>query len=502
MIRSAGGMSLAQRDRNTVAFTIVALAFLLLLVLDVLPFLDPFFRGVPLRFRLGYLAFSALCGSLFVRLSDASLSRGAMGLRRHRWLVPVLLFVAILALRPRIHWGDADWLIAILQEGVHRPSSRWFAGICLLHYAYAPFTGWLYPKTFLTLFHALLGVAAILTILPTLRLLFPERTSRRQASCYVFASFGTWVLLSGYFEIYTLVHAGTIFHVAAMVHLLKRTRPRHFLLFGFTTSFVGCIYMGAIPLMPLALVPLTYALLSLPRRGSTRLIFLSLAGIGAFAGFYLSAAALARSLILSPVQVYRVIAGIVLRMTRIDMDASATSWYLTVPEMFSLDHLVELVDTWLIYGFFGIVLAAFWAIGRRRSVQDRRWFGFLQDGVFVSLLSLAASYLAFMFVKRFVMGFKDWDLYAYAVYFVNIFCTYWVFRAWDPAERLRSAERALRAAAVTWFVFTFLVMNPLAKSTIFLSEAKRVNAIYNYDLLEPVVETPHLRAIKRQLLKR
>jgi len=430
-------------------------------------------------------------------------SRAAARLRsssRLKLAAPFFLLAGALVLRPRLHWGDSDWLLVILSEHPATSVDRWLTTPLILDGLYRP-VAWLWsPPTFLALFYAALGVVACLMIIDTVKRLICVKAASSSALLFVFSSFGTSVLLLGYFEVYTFVNALIVASLWAAVRFQQLPTPAWALAFGVTISLAALSYMGGVPLLVLSPIPVVYQLVMKANGRQKRLGIAAGFCLGLAIGCYLSAVVLAKETVSSPQAVWRVLwTQNLANLTRVAGDTNPMGWYLPWSELWQASHLLDMVDVWAIYGFFGLLLvsAVFLAAPSR---VFRRVPGLLSsDGVFTFLLILAGVYLYFMFTKRFVMGFKDWDLFSYSVYPINLFAVYLALGGASGATIPPRAELWLRHGAATWGLFTFLIMNPLAPRIDFLSPRHRFGVVQNYQLFGEFTMSDHMRAIRDEL---
>jgi len=415
-------------------------------------------------------------------------------------MAPFLLFTAALLLRPRLHWGDSDWLLVILSEHPATSVDRWLTTPLILDGVYRQ-VAWLWsPPTFLALFNAALGMAACLMIVDTVRRLIPVQAEARSALLFVLSSFGTLVLLLGYFEVYTFTNALAIASLWTISRFQQLPTTAWSFAFGVTVSLAALSYMGGVPLLVLSPIPVVYQLMSKAIGWRKRLAIGTGFALGLAAGCYLSAVLLAKEPVSSAQAMWGVLwTQNLAHLTRLAGDANPVGWYLPWSEVLRTSHLLDMVDVWAIYGFFGLLLLAAVVvaapvrlIGRIRSLLKG-------DGVFVFLLCLTGVYLYFMFTKRFVMGFKDWDLFSYCVYPINLFAVYLAFGSPSGAFITPRTEWWLRYGAMAWGLFTFLIMNPLTPRIDFLSPRHRHGVVQNYRLFGEFRMSDHMRAIRDEL---
>jgi hypothetical protein len=317
----------------------------------------------------------------------------------------------------------------------------------------------------------------------------------------LFFSYPVITLFSGYLEIYSIAHLGLILFITLMIRLLKKPRRVDFFLFGLISSLCGLLYIGNIPLTVLWMIPLLFSIRREMSSGTRKIIHLMVSLSGFVLGVYGSCWIRAGKIMWSIEEIAKTIETRVLPLTKVRLDPSVQSWYLSAGEILSRDHLLEMVDIWMIYGVSGVFLLIISVVvAMQGSIEDKR-FKFLSDGIFVSLLCINVTYLCFMSIKRFVLGFADWDLFIYIVYPINL-CGVYCYCKWAANKReLKYGIEALKGFTVAWFVLTTSVMNPLWREINYFPKAKQP-LITNYELNQRVRMTPLLRDIYDSLTPR
>jgi hypothetical protein len=334
-------------------------------------------------------------------------------------IVGILFYV----LRARLHWGDSAMLVGSLEAGVHRWNPRWLTGMIGLAHAYDPIRAVLPATLFITLVYIALGCAGVLLLASTLVTIADERPVPFRVMLLVLASPATLLLFSGYLEIYAVPHFGVILFLWAGARMSFGHGRLGFGTFGLVTGFASLLYIGNL------LLPVLGVLLSLARLSATEQPDPRLAA-RQFGRFTLALAAAAYGslcfvrgeLILDAGRLRRAfpwmvdIASDVLRT-----EATGASLNSVVPDALSLARARQWLETWSLYGYFGLLLAiAVLVLSVTDGSLRRSLLAECRRGYLPLLAGLAAVYLTVSYVKRPVMGFRDWDLFLYAAYRVNL----------------------------------------------------------------------------------
>jgi len=222
--------------------------------------------------------------------------------------------------------------------------------------------------------------------------------------------------------------------------------------------------------------------------------------VGITVGMYLSFWILTCELVWSPQKMYDIYKSQIVPLTKISLKSHG-GWYMTPNEMFSLNYFFDYINTWLIYGFSGFILfglSVYVAVG---EFFKNRQIKFFRDGIFMSLLLTCLIYLFFSYIKRPMMGFKDWDAIIYIVYPINLLAVYSYSKWLSEKNEYCFSVDMLKKFTVIWCFYTFLIMNPISEKLNVIPPNKQIDVIYNYNFFVPTEMTPHLETISSEIRK-
>jgi len=416
----------------------------------------------------------------------------------HLFIGALILFFTLFLLRPKMNWGDSDWVMMMLR--LDAPIvSRWLTSIKVLNFLYQPLSALLFPKQFVTIFFCILGVLGIAAGVLSIRA-FSRRENIGTDIIFLFFSFAVVMMCSGYLEIYSFSNFGIVVFLMSMIGLLKQVQWMNTCLFGIITSTVGFMYMGNMPLFLVSLLSIIYYLLHFRHNLSQLMLRATLYFVGITVGMYLSFWILTCELVWSPQKMYDIYKSQIVPLTKISLKSHG-GWYMTPNEMFSLNYFFDYINTWLIYGFSGFILfglSVYVAVG---EFFKNRQIKFFRDGIFMSLLLTCLIYLFFSYIKRPMMGFKDWDAIIYIVYPINLLAVYSYSKWLSEKNEYCFSVDMLKKFTVIWCFYTFLIMNPISEKLNVIPPNKQIDVIYNYNFFVPTEMTPHLETISSEIRK-
>jgi hypothetical protein len=365
-----------------------------------------------------------------------------------------------------------------------------------LAYAYDPIRALLSATLFVTLVYVGLGCAGLLLLASTLRTIAGERPVPFRAMLLVLASPATLLLFSGYLEIYAIPHFGLILFLWAGARFsFGHDRPG-FGSFGLVTGFASLLYIGNL------LLPAFGALLALARLAGTVARDTKLAArqfgrftLGLAAAAYGSLCIVRGELILDAGRLVRALPWMLdVASDPLRMEATGASLRSVVPDALSLERARQWLETWSLYGHFGLLLAV--AILLLCVTDDslrRALLAECRRGYLPVVAGLAAVYLTVSYFKRPAMGFRDWDLFLYAAYPVNLLGAYLWLRLGSQAAAVARVAAVFTVCAAAWGAMAYAYVNPLRPEWDALPGRRRVSAFETYDVRQRVA-APELAA--------
>ena len=400
-------------------------------------------------------------------------------------VVAGLLFL----IRPRLHWGDSVALVSALDAGVHRWNPRWLTGMVGLAYAFDPLRPVMSGTLFLTLAYIGLGCVEIAMLVATLKVVGEGRKIPGAAVLLVLASPATLFLMSGYLEIYPMAQLGIVTFLWAAAAFADRRRWMGYPLFGLVCGLTGMLYVGNLILLPLGAVLMGTRLVAEPStpHWKARLRHGLGFGAGALLGLYSSL-----SLVIgeSWPGVRRVVAAGVSILSDSALvlrhEATSAAWYAPLLDALTAPRARQYCETWSLYGFFGLMFVAMVASALLVDPAScRRASRSVRNGFFVVLAGLVAAQLIASLVKTQPMGFRDWDLFTYAVYPVNLLAACLLVRL-QHVPSLAAVGRTFSVCACVWCLMVYAYMNPVRPEWSGLPPGRRALAFESYHLMSRI----------------
>ena len=404
--------------------------------------------------------------------------------------------VLFYVLRARLHWGDSAMLVGSLEAGVHRWNPRWLTGMIGLAYAYDPLRAVLPATLFVTLVYIGLGCAGLLLLASTLDTIAEKRPVPLRVMLLVLASPATLLLFSGYLEIYAVPQFGVILFLWASARMSFGHGRLGFGAFGLVTGFASLLYIGNL------LLPAFGAMLSLARLSATQPLDPRLAvrqlgrfTLGLAAAAYGSLCFVRGELILDAGRLVRALPWMLDVATDVlRTEATGASLRSVVPDALSLTRARQWLETWSLYGYFGLMLAvAVLVLCVTDGSLRRALLAECRRGYLPILVGLAAVYLTVSYFKRPVMGFRDWDLFLYAAYPVNLIGAYLWLRLGSQAAAVGRMGAVFAVCAAAWGAMAYAYVNPLRPEWDALPGRRHVSAFETYDVMQRVA-APDLAA--------
>ncbi len=460
--------------------------------------LNLFYSGIPLQDRAGLLLFAGvvtLAVHYMIRhyhpifLASKCSERPTL----LRWgVASAVIFMLLVVLRPRLNWGDSDWVVVMLKYDMPY-NRRWLTSIHILNGLYAPFRAHIAVKTFLTLLLCGLGTAEVMLMRSTVWRLFEVRDRIYTLFLCCF-SYATFTLLSGYFEVYAVAHVGIVSCIAVAAALLHGSpRPLSGFVYGFIVSFSALLYMGNMPLFFIMIIPFAC---SVSRLEKGRWVAVFLYVLGSFVALWVSVSIISHSWLpfsnlLRAVQVF------LTPLAEWRTQGGNHSWYMPVAEMLNLQHIGMAMNAWQVYNFLLPCFLLLCALALVILCLSQKRLDPLRDPVLLTIMGISGMYLFFSFTKRYVMGFKDWDLFAYSWYPVGLTGAY----LYTKYVRGRTACLLPAIASMTlfWSIFTYAIMNPLNNKKVLLPDYHRQGTVENFDFLADIRMDAHMHIIRKQL---
>jgi hypothetical protein len=390
--------------------------------------------------------------------------------------------------RPRLHWGDSVALVSALDAGVHRWNPRWLTGMVGLAYAFDPLRPVMSGTLFLTLAYIGLGCVEVALLMATLKVVSEGRKIPCAAVLLVLASPATLFLMSGYLEIYPMAQFGIVTFLWAAAAFAVRRRWMGFPLFGLVCGLTGMLYVGNLILLPLGAVLMGIRLIAEPAPYWKTQLRQGLGfGAGALLGLYSSFCLVigeswpgvrrigaAGASVLSD-------SALVLRH-----EATSVAWYAPLLDALTASRAREYCETWSLYGFFGLMFVVMVASAVLVDpVSCGRALRSFRNGFFVMLASLVAAQLIASLLKTQPMGFRDWDLFTYAAYPVNLLAACLLVRL-QNVPSLAAVGRTFAVCASVWCLLVYAYMNPVRPEWSGLPRGKRDSAFESYHLMSRI----------------
>jgi hypothetical protein len=462
----------------------LAASLVLGLLAGSLPIPRSFFRELPPVGRLpaGGLGI-ALAGLLL--LLEHLRRRGAFRSRSIACSLGLLAAsgVVLYLIRPRLHWGDSAVLVGSLESGAHRWNPRWALSMIGLAYAFDPWRSLCSGTLFLTLVYLGIGCLGIALLVTTLRVVADGHPVPLHAAVLVLASPATLLLFSGYLEIYPVPHFGIALFLWAGAGLAFGRRWMGFLRFGLVSGLASMLYIGNLLLAVCGSALVAGRLLAQHPPGR-RLVPAGRFLLGAVASAYVAVCLLLGEWVVGPWQFLRTFPWLLQEANDVvRLEATGSTWQSVLPDAFESRRLWQWLETWSLYGFFGLLLAAACASLGLVSGPVRRSFAEeTRRGYIPALAGLALAYLVASYVKRPVMGWRDWDLFLYAAYPANLLGACLLVRLRHVAPEVLWLGRGFALCAVVWGVIAYSYVNPIRPEWNALPHRRRVDAFESYDV--------------------
>jgi len=402
--------------------------------------------------------------------------------------------------RSRVHWGDAKWLLLIIEQQAFGVVDRWLSAPNLLVMGYGPLERLLSPTAYLTFVFIGMGVINIYLAYRTLgKFLYGQ--AKLLGMLILFSAFGTFSMSAGYFEVYTVSN----FALTIYLYLLFSFEGKSFLsyaFFGFASGILSLIYMGTMMTVAFSGISITHFLLFQNRSGLLKKVGCAISfSLGAGFGLYGISLVLIKPQLLSPKASFDLVWQVYRLKTNVRLSNTMTSWYLSIDEILSFQRLLEFVDCWLIYGVAGVTFLIGVLALNLLLMKTSFFKAQLTDSKLLTLLVIVGFYIFFMFIKRPVLGFSDWDLFAYTVYPINLLGL--VLFAILPIEPSRKHKLLFMSAILSlgWFTVTFSMLNPLAPGALKLPKRMRADIFTSYQIFEAIPETERINILRKEVLR-
>jgi hypothetical protein len=347
-----------------------------------------------------------------------------------------------------------------------------------LAYAFDPLRPVMSGTLFLTLAYIGLGCVEVALLMATLKIFGEGRKVPCAAVLLVLASPATLFLMSGYLEIYPMAQFGIVTFLWAAAAFAVRRRWMGYPLFGLVCGLTGMLYVGNLILLPLGAVLMGTRLVAepaphwktRPRRG---LGF----GAGALLGLYSSLCLVIGE---SWPGVRRVVAAAMSILSDSALvlrhEATSAAWYAPLRDALTASRAREYCETWSLYGFFGLLFVVMVASALLVDpVACGRALRSVRNGFFLMLAGLVAAQLIASLVKTQPMGWRDWDLFTYAAYPVNLFAACLLVRL-QHVPSLTAVGRTFSVCATVWCLMVYAYMNPVRPEWSGLPPGKRALA--------------------------
>jgi hypothetical protein len=297
----------------------------------------------------------------------------------------------------------------------------------------------------------------------TLKVVSEGRKIPCAAVLLVLASPATLFLMSGYLEIYPMAQFGIVTFLWAAAAFAVRRRWMGYLLFGLVCGLTGMLYVGNLILLPLGAVLMGTRLIAEPAPYWKTQLRQGLGfGAGALLGLYSSFCLVigeswpdVRRIVAAGVSVLSD-SALVLRH-----EATSVAWHAPLLDALTASRAREYSEIWSLYGFFGLLFVVMVASALLVDpVSCGRALRSVRNGFFLVLVGLVAAQLIASFVKTQPMGWRDWDLFTYAVYPVNLLAASLLVRL-QHVPSLAAVGRTFSVCASVWCLMVYAYMNPV-----------------------------------------
>jgi hypothetical protein len=300
----------------------------------------------------------------------------------------------------------------------------------------------------------------------------------------VIASPATLYLMSGYLEIYAMPQFGTVVFLWAAASFAVRRPWMGFSLFGLVCGLAGMLYVGNLILLPLGAVLMTTRLLAEPDRDWRARLGLGLGfGAGASIGVYASFWLVIGEALPSVRRVLAAAAAILSDSAVVfQHEATSVAWYAPLRDAMTATRLREFCETWSLYGVFGllfvVMVASALLVDSASCAQALR-----PAGAFLAVLAgLVVAQLVASYVKTRPMGWRDWDLFTYAAYPVNLLAACLLLRL-QHVPSVAAVGRTFSVCASVWCLLVYAYMNPVWPERSGIPPGKRALAFESYSLM-------------------
>ncbi len=416
---------------------------------------------------------------------DRKLDLTGVWVRLPLWgrVVALAAFACVLFLiRPRLHWGDSAALVSALDGGVHRWNPRWLTGMVGLAYVFDPLRATMSGTLFLTLAYIGLGCLDLVLLMATLRIVSDGRKVPGAAVLFAIASPATLFLMSGYLEIYAMPQFGIVAFLWAAAAFSVRRPWMGFPSFGLVGGLATMLYVGNMILLPLGTALMGARLLAEFDQGwKARLRPAIEFGAGALLGLYASLCLVIGEFLPGVGRLVAAVSsilsepGLVLRN-----EASGAAWYSPLADSLTPTRAREYAEVWSLYGFFGLLFLLTLASMLIVDTPLRRWaLRASADGFLPMLAGLITTHLVASYFKSRPMGWRDWDLFTYAVYPVNLLAACLLMRL-QQVPIVEAVGRTLSICGSVWCLMVYAYLNPVRPEWGGLPLRKRVSAFESY----------------------
>jgi hypothetical protein len=316
---------------------------------------------------------------------------------------------------------------------------------------------------FLTLAYIGLGCVEVALLMATLKVVSEGRKIPCAAVLLVLASPATLFLMSGYLEIYPMAQFGIVTFLWAAAAFAVRRRWMGYSLFGLVCGLTGMLYVGNLLLLPLGTALMgTRLIAEAVPHWKTQLRQGVGFGMGVLFGLYSSLCLVigdawpgVRRVVAAGVSILSD-SALVLRH-----EATSTVWYAPLLDALTAHRAREYCETWSLYGFFGLLFVVMVASALLVDpVSCGRALRSVRDGFFLMLAGLVAAQLIASLVKTQPMGWRDWDLFTYAAYPVNLLAACLLMRL-QHVPSMAMVGRTFSVCASVWCLMVYAYMNPV-----------------------------------------
>lgn len=167
--------------------------------------------------------------------------------------------------------------------------------------------------------------------------------------------------------------------------------------------------------------------------------------------------------------------GVVLRH-----EATSAGWYAPLMDALTATRVQEYVEVWSLYGFFGVLLVLTIVSLLAVDPASRAWaVRSSRNGFLPILAGLVVTQLTVSFVKSRPMGWRDWDLFTYAAYPVNLLAACLLLRL-PRVPLVAAVGRTFSVCASVWCLMVYAYMNPVWPEWSGLPPRRRASAFESY----------------------